>query len=62
MGPLPDPDDGAFVERIAEDGVLVFPGVTCGSPGYFRISLTATIEMIEDGLPVFQTAISNTAS
>lgn len=53
----PDPDDVAFVELIAEDGVLVLPGSTCGAPGYFRISLTATIEMLEDSLPAFRKAI-----
>ena len=56
----PDPDDVAFVERLADDGVLVLPGTTCASPGYFRISLTATAEMIEQSLPTFLTAVSNT--
>ena len=54
----PDPDDVAFVERLAGQGVLVLPGATCASPGHFRISLTGTMEMIEQGLPVFRTAIS----
>ncbi|HET9261316.1 MAG TPA: aminotransferase class I/II-fold pyridoxal phosphate-dependent enzyme [Acidimicrobiia bacterium] len=53
----PDPDDVAFVESLAEDGVLVLPGSTCGAPGFFRISLTATMEMLEDALPVFRKAI-----
>ena len=53
----PDPDDPAFAELLAEDGVLVLPGSTCGAPGFFRISLTATMEMIEDALPVFRKAI-----
>ena len=53
----PDPDDVAFVELLAEDGVLVLPGSTCGAPGFFRISLTATMEMLEDSLPVFRKAI-----
>jgi aspartate aminotransferase len=53
----PDPDDLAFVERLAKEGVLVLPGTTCGSPGYFRISLTGTAEMIEKSLPVFRSAI-----
>jgi aspartate aminotransferase len=53
----PDPDDLAFVERLAKEGVLVLPGTTCGSPGYFRISLTGTADMIEKSLPVFMSAI-----
>jgi aspartate aminotransferase len=53
----PDPDDGSFVERLAKEGVLVLPGTTCGAPGYFRISLTGTAEMIEKSLPVFREAI-----
>jgi aspartate aminotransferase len=53
----PDPDDLAFVERLAKEGVLVLPGTTCGAPGYFRISLTGTAEMIDTSLPVFRSAI-----
>ena len=54
----PDPDDVAFVERLAEQGVLVLPGTTCHSPGHFRISLTGTREMIERSLPVFRAAMT----
>jgi aspartate aminotransferase len=54
----PDPDDVAFVEMLARDRVLVLPGSTCGAPGFFRISLTATTEMIEDSLPVFRAAVA----
>lgn len=57
----PDPDDVAFVQRLARQGVLVLPGTTCASPGHFRISLTGTAEMIERSLPVFQTAMSREA-
>lgn len=53
----PDPDDVAFVELLADHGVLVLPGSTCGAPGFFRISLTATLRMLEDALPVFRKAI-----
>lgn len=55
----PDPDDVAFAARLAGDGVLVLPGTTCASPGHFRISLTATAEMIEKSFPTFQAAVSN---
>ena len=55
----PDPDDSAFAEGLANDGVLVLPGTTCGASGFFRISLTGTAEMIEISLPVFRKAIAN---
>jgi aspartate aminotransferase len=55
----PEPDDVAFVEGLAAQGVLVLPGTTCASPGHFRISLTGTAEMIEQSLPVFKNAVSN---
>ncbi len=55
----PEPDDVAFTERIAQEGVLVLPGTTCASPGHFRISLTGTAEMIEKSLPVFRAALSS---
>jgi aspartate aminotransferase len=52
----PEPDDVAFVERLAERKVLVLPGTICESPGHFRISLTGTPEMIERSLPVLRAA------
>ncbi len=55
----PEADDIAFVERIAQEGVLVLPGTTCASPGHFRISLTGTAEMIDKSLPVFRSALSH---
>ncbi len=55
----PEPDDAAFAERLAEDGVLVLPGTTCGAPGYFRISLTGTADMIERSLPAFRKVAAN---
>ena len=58
----PDPDDVAFVEMLAKQGVLVLPGTTCASPGHFRISLTGTGEMIERSLPIFRDAISGNKS
>ncbi|HLF43834.1 MAG TPA: aminotransferase class I/II-fold pyridoxal phosphate-dependent enzyme [Acidimicrobiia bacterium] len=57
----PDPDDVAFAQGLAKQGVLVLPGTTCASPGHFRISLTGTAEMIERSLPVFRKAISSKA-
>ncbi len=53
----PDPDDLAFTARLAELGALVLPGTIVESPGWFRISLTASDEMVERGLEAFQAAI-----
>jgi aspartate aminotransferase len=52
----PDPDDVEFTARLAEMGALVLPGTLCELPGWFRISLTASDEMVERGLEVFATA------
>lgn len=49
----PEDDDYAFAMSVAEQGVLVLPGSASEGPGYFRISLTATRDMIERSLPVF---------
>jgi aspartate aminotransferase len=54
----PDPDDMAFSSRLAELGALVLPGTIVESPGWFRISLTASDEMVGRGLEVFRTARS----
>ena len=50
-------DDLAFVERLAAHDVFVLPGSAVELPGYFRISLTATDEMVERALPVFAQAM-----
>jgi aspartate aminotransferase len=52
----PDPDDLAFTTRLAELGALVLPGTIVETPGWFRISLTASDEMVERGLEAFRTA------
>jgi aspartate aminotransferase len=49
----PEPDDYGFAMKLAEHGVLVLPGRASEGPGYFRISLTGTRDMIERSLPVF---------
>jgi aspartate aminotransferase len=49
----PIADDLAFVERLAAHDVFVLPGAAVQLPGYFRISLTATEQMLERALPVF---------
>lgn len=53
----PDPDDADFTRRLAEAGVLALPGSTCAAPGYFRVTLTGSTELIEASLPVFERAI-----
>jgi aspartate aminotransferase len=52
----PDPDDLAFCSRLAALGALVLPGTIVESPGWFRISLTASDEMVETGLSAFRAA------
>ncbi|MFN2479696.1 MAG: aminotransferase class I/II-fold pyridoxal phosphate-dependent enzyme [Pseudonocardiaceae bacterium] len=55
-------DDRAFCAHLAMEGVLVLPGHVVELPGYFRISLTATDEMVEQSLPIFARAIEQSAS
>ena len=52
----PIPDDMAFTEVLAQRDVFVLPGTLVELPGYFRISLTASDEMIDRALPVFAAA------
>ncbi|QCB96581.1 aminotransferase class I/II-fold pyridoxal phosphate-dependent enzyme [Arthrobacter sp. PAMC25564] len=54
----PIADDEAFVDALAQRGVFVLPGVLFETPGYFRMSLTASEEMIQRSLPVFAEAIA----
>ena len=56
MARSPDPDDLAFTDRLAEAGALVLPGSIVECPGWFRISLTASDEMVERGLEAFAAA------
>ncbi len=52
-------DDVAFADLLGEHDILVLPGSVCEIPGYFRISLTASDEMIERSLPGFAAAIEH---
>jgi aspartate aminotransferase len=56
MARSPIEDDVAFAELLAEEGVLVLPGGIVEVPGWFRISLTATDEMVERGIEGFARA------
>jgi aspartate aminotransferase len=53
----PDPDDFAFTERLASKGVFVLPSSLFHDSGYFRVSLTASDEMVERARPVFESAV-----
>lgn len=55
----PVDDDRAFCARLAAGGVVVLPGYVVEQPGYLRLSLTATDEMIERSLPVFAAAMED---
>jgi aspartate aminotransferase len=50
----PIPDDRRFAGLLAERDVFVLPGEFCEYPGYFRISLTASDDMLDRSLPHFQ--------
>jgi aspartate aminotransferase len=53
----PVADDDAFTSLLASQRVYALPGRLVEMPGYFRLSLTATEEMIERALPIFARAI-----
>ena len=55
----PVSDDISFARALADRDVFVLPGSICELPGYFRISLTATEDMIERSLPVFAEAMAD---
>ncbi|MBI2775984.1 MAG: aminotransferase class I/II-fold pyridoxal phosphate-dependent enzyme [Chloroflexi bacterium] len=48
MARSPDPDDEAFVARLAAQDLYVLPGSTVNMPGWFRISLTGSDAMVEE--------------
>jgi aspartate aminotransferase len=56
MARAPIADDVAFTDLLAKHRVLVLPGAVVEVPGWFRISLTATDEMVERGIPGFAAA------
>jgi aspartate aminotransferase len=49
----PIQDDVAFSDLLASKGVFCLPGSVVHMPGYLRVSLTASDEMVERALPVF---------
>jgi aspartate aminotransferase len=56
MARAPISDDQAFAELLAEEGVVVLPGHVVEVPGWFRISLTASDEMVERSIEGFRRA------
>lgn len=56
MARSPVPDDAAFSRLLAQHRVLVLPGSVVEVPGWFRISLTASDEMVEAAIPRFAEA------
>ncbi|MBA2634977.1 MAG: aminotransferase class I/II-fold pyridoxal phosphate-dependent enzyme [Chloroflexi bacterium] len=56
MARSPILDDAAFAETLARHRVLVLPGSIVEVPGWFRVSLTASDQMVEQGIPRFAAA------
>ena len=56
----PVDDESSFVRRLMEDKVVAMSGDMFEMPGYFRLSITATDDMVERAIPVFEKAISET--
>lgn len=54
----PLPDDAAFARILNRRKVLVLPGSIVEAPGWFRLSLTASDEMVERGIPGFAAAMA----
>jgi len=61
MARAPIDDDVAFADILARHEVLVLPGTIVEVPGWFRISLTASDEMVARGLPGFRAAFEEAA-
>jgi aspartate aminotransferase len=49
----PAGDPGRHWNALADRKVFVMPGSLMGSPGYLRISLTASDRMVDQALPAF---------
>ena len=53
----PIPDDQTFCEWLAQEKIIAMPGSFMDLPGYFRLSLTATDDMIDRSLTGFARAM-----
>jgi aspartate aminotransferase len=54
----PVPDDEAFCTLLGDERISAMPGSFLDLPGYFRLSLTATDDMVERSLPGFERAMA----
>lgn len=50
----PEGDRELLWNKLADSDIFVLPGSIMNAPDYFRISLTASDEMVERALPVFE--------
>jgi aspartate aminotransferase len=50
----PEGDPSELWNQLADRNVFVMPGRLMNAPGYFRISLTASDEMVDRALPAFR--------
>ena len=62
MARAPIADDVAFTDLLAKHRVLVLPGTVVEVPGWFRISLTANDEMVEQGILGFAAAYAEASA
>jgi aspartate aminotransferase len=58
-GEAPGGDAVAFCHRLKERDVRVMPGTVFDRPQHFRISLTASAEMIERAMPILEEAVQH---
>jgi len=54
----PEGDPERLWTKLANRRVFVMPGTLMNAPDYFRLSLTASDEMVERALPVFRESLS----
>jgi aspartate aminotransferase len=54
----PEGDPNVYWDALADRDVFVMPGAILNAPDYFRISLTASDDMVERALPVFRSVCS----
>lgn len=54
----PIPDDLSFISLLGEEDILCLPGYTFEMPGFFRLSLTANDDVVEQALPGFARAMA----
>lgn len=62
MARSPIADDERFTAILNTHKVLVLPGAVVETPGWFRISLTASDDMVERGIGGFRAALADAAA